>query len=493
MALSIVIPTPPPRPERAGFTSGHDFIRGTAEDDFLHRPLSSSERRILDQLDAMDVPRADVLDAILRGKLRRELSASEQQALAALLDEPRNGAAPGAENLADALSVLEAAGAPSFGKGPAPSSIDFDGDDRIFGQGGGDYVADLRGNNLVSTEDGDDRILLGRGNDRIFDRGGDNRIDDRGGNNLISTRDGDDTVTTGDGDDIINVFDGRNNVDAGAGDNIVRGGNGFDNITVGVGNDLIEVRNGTAGQFDRFDLPFIGVERRVHNVVQDFGGSDNIRATGSSRKVDSDVKDLVFNGNDLILSDVGGEIFGDDLIAAGGGDNIIIDFGGNDKVSALEGDDIIFTSFVSAGNDDISAGPGNDSINPGAGADVVRGGPGEDFINLENDGDLDRLVYLEDDRTTNPAATDIVLGFDGGLDQIDVSTLGLSQANLLVFNPAIFGISVGDQDVADLLIAWDVAKDGTLNAGDFFTCILADFDGLLLEPSNFVFNVDTIV
>lgn len=497
MAVSreIIIPTPPARPDRGSFTAGSDFVRGSSADDVLHRPLKSREQKIFDQLVDRGFRPADVLDALFLGDLRRSIDPGEARALQKLMERSGRNDSPLAvlPTLSEAIATLEADGNPAFDTGPAPGLGKFSGADRYFGTGGDDYIADLRGDNLVSTEDGNDRMLLGRGNDRVYDRGGDNRITDLGGNNLITTRDGDDIITTGGGKDVINAFDGRNIIDAGDGKNIARGGNGFDSITVGVGDDFVEVRNATSGEWETVDLPFIGItDYRAHNIVVDAGGSDSLRATGSSRNVDSETLDLLFNGNDLVLSDFGGEVLGDDVIELGGGDNIVVDMGGDNKVRTLEGDDIIFTSFLSSGDDEIDAGAGSDSINPGGGDDIVRGGPGEDFINLENDGDRDVLVYLEDDRSGSPVTTDIVLGFEGGRDMIDVSTLDLGLANLKVFNAALFGLVIGDPELTDLLIAWDKNRDGVVGQGDFFTTILADVDESTLTPANFLFDADLL-
>lgn len=477
-------------------TPGPDFLRGGGANDVILRPLTTGEKAIVAQLSGLGASQAEIYDAVLLGEIRRPLTPPEAAVFPKLFD-PAFAAAIGfavAESLDDALSILTGVfGVQPFDTGPAPDNSAFGGNDRILGDGGDDYIADLLGDNLVSTDEGDDRILLGAGNDHIFDRGGDNVIDDLGGNNVITARDGDDTVTTGAGDDHINVFDGQNTVDAGDGNNMVRGGEGLDAITVGTGNDFVEVRTGSLDQTDSFDLPFIGVLGFLaHNVVQDAGGSDNIRASGNSRVDQPGFPDQVFNGDDLVLSDIGG-VFGNDRIELGGGNNIVVDLGGNDIVRTLEGDDIIFTSFAAPGNDDISSGEGNDTVNPGAGSDTVRGGLGADVVFLENDGDRDALPYLDGDQSFSPATTDIVLGFDGGIDVIDVSTLGMRLTNLLILNAAALGISVGDPASGDIMVAWDTQDDGVLNTGDFFSTVLADFAASSLLASNFVFAPDTLV
>lgn len=430
---------------------------------------------------------------------------------------------------------------PSFGGGPQPEDDSFAGDERIFGRGGNDYIVDLFGNNFIVTEEGNDRILLGNGNDRIFDQGGNNEIEIFGGNNTVTTRDGNDIINTGDGGDNINAFDGRNIINAGEGNNIVRGGNDFDDIRVGTGDDFVDVRGGFNGDQDLngdgiaetgFDKNFDGVidppDQQLfldplgqfffaNNFVLDTGGSDNIRSTApGSRQGD----DLVFS--DIILSVTPGSTadgvpvpftdlnftdvtpfsqVGDDTIDLGAGDNRIIDGGGNNIVRTLQGNDTIFTSFFFAGDDDIDSGAGSDTINPGAGSDIVRAGPGDDVIFLENDGDLDTLVYragvngaVGDEvpaSVAGAALTDVVTGFDiaGGIDKIDMRAFAVDISDLLLLNAAAFGVEVGGADF-DLLIGWDTNDTGALDTGDIFTTILADVNALP-DASNFLF--DTLV
>ena len=488
MATFIITRPTITRPSALNYTAGSDYIRGSGNRDILGYSLSSAETAFL---------------------------------------QPILNANPGLENLVYDFFFLG-----QFGS-PVPNYAAFNGDDRIYGRGGDDYIVDLRGNNLVVTEEGDDRILLGTGNDRIYDQGGDNVIDDLGGNNAITTGDGNDTITTGDGNDNINAFDGRNVIEAGGGTNRVYGGNGFDQITVGAGDDFVDVRGGFFGEDldgdgvidigeDRnfngvleppdqvfLDLPNIGLQFVANNLVIDGGGSDTIRASASNSR----------QGDDVVLSDVEVEIQsgvsptvgefqvitltgavpgGDDSISLGAGDNLVIDAGGNNTVSTLQGDDIIFTSFVFAGNDTIDTGAGSDRINPGSGADVIRPGPGDDFIFLENDGDPDRLVYragvngaVGDEvpaSVAGAALTDIVTGFDvvGGIDKIDMRAFDVDFTDAIFFDAAALGVSAGGAGL-DLLIAWDTNDTGALDTGDIFTTILADVTAIP-DASNFLFD-----
>lgn len=405
---------------------------------------------------------------------------------------------------------------------------EFGGNDRIFGRGGNDTIIDLEGNNRVNTGDGDDRIYLGLGNDRVTDTGGNNIITDLGGNNtitLLATTSfaspfvGTDIVTTGDGNDNINAFDGRNIVDAGNGNNIVRGGDNYDEFVVGTGDDFVEVRGGfkdedangngvlDLGEDSNFNGVLDGADSETfallpiqggfgfeaHNYVVDAGGNDSIRSTASA----SD------QGDELVLSDMSitldvadpdsgvriisfaPGVLGNDVINLGDGDNLVVDAGGNDTVRTLSGSDIVFTSFFSAGNDEINTGAGVDFINPGSGSDTVTGGADPDSFNLENDGDPDVLVYADRavDVSFLPETTDVVTGFDGGgVDKLDVSALAVDASMDRFF---FIGTGTADPTLPDFIVAWDVDDDPQL---EFFTTILADVDPSILNDSIFIFD-----
>jgi Ca2+-binding RTX toxin-like protein len=474
-----IVRTSSSRPLENQVTAGSDLIRGSGLTEALVlRSLLPGEQSIVGQLQALDVPQDQIYDALLLGDLRRPLTDGEAANYPFLFD-PAVADQFGFEvaaTLDDALILFTTVlGSGPFDAGPAPDISGFGGADRIFGRGGDDYVADLAGDNLVNTDDGDDRILLGSGRDRIYDRGGDNRITDLGGDNIITTGDGDDTIETGDGDDVINAFDGRNVIDAGDGDNLVRGGDGYDEINVGTGDDFVELRGGTLGVFEPFDVAPIGITGfEAQNVIIDQGGSDDLRASVNSRNDQPGFPDQVYNGNDLVISDIGG-VFGDDRIEVLGGDNIVLDLGGNDIVRTLEGDDIIFTSFVSPGNDRISSGAGDDFINPGGGADEVRSGFGADQIQLEFDGAADTLIFQEGDVSTDPTIFDTIDGFDGGgVDKIDLSALGATLADLLLLTVTggrLVALDVNGTDQVefgvDALIGVLTGVSGALTADSF--------------------------
>jgi hypothetical protein len=362
-------------------------------------------------------------------------------------------------------------------------------DDRIFDQGGNNRIRDLGGNNSFFVGEGDDQYDLGSGNDRIIDRGGDNFIIDAGGDNLITTDDGDDTVTTGAGDDLINVFDGLNFVDAGNGDNSVRGGRGFDEVRVGLGDDFVELRGGTAGETDVINIQALGLTFEANNFVLDRGGDDNFRSTETSGTINASEGQRF---DDLVVSDLDAtqQTVGNDQFTLGGGDNLVVDFGGNDRVRTFSGDDIVLTSLAFSGADDIDTGGGDDFINPGSGADIVRGGAGKDIIELEFDGSRDSVAYGTLDFTFDVALSDIVSGFEPGRDVFDLRLVATDEAVPLDIDfddvvqiHADLLDSPANED--ELVVALDADGNSTI---DFFVAVLEDFgDAANLTPNNFFF------
>jgi Ca2+-binding RTX toxin-like protein len=550
-SFTITRPTPRVSQSVTRFTERSDFVRGSGGDDVLAPALDATQRGIFETLTGF-VSEREAYRLVYFGLITRPISAVEAQNYSLLFEQSTidflNGLGFDFElpsRPAEALAILTAIGFPDF----APTPFDdgaFAGDDRIFGRGGDDIVIDVRGNNLVTTDEGDDFILVGDGNDRIFDDGGDNEIEASGGNNTITTGGGDDVIVTGDGTDTINAFDGDNTIDAGGGNNLVRGGDERDFVEVGLGDDFVDVLAGSL-VLDDFGRAVRGTDGEVientvfvdlstiffgavappraggdfHNVILDAGGSDTLRASANARNDQPGFPDREFAGDDLIVDDLSvrdafnefietGTItvpfeIGDDNINAFAGDNQIYTFGGDDTVNTEEGDDIVFTSFLVAGDDDIDTGAGNDFVNPGEGSDRVRGGFGEDFYALEADGFVDTLVFQPGDvpaltgtgfAAAFPfaAASDSATGFTTsgeGADLIDFRGLDVGFDRVLQFNAAAFGLSVGGPGF-DVLLFLDV--DGSaatggeaFTPGDLFPLVVADVTELL-TADNFLFD-----
>ncbi|MGI3170783.1 Ig-like domain-containing protein [Pseudooceanicola sp. C21-150M6] len=142
----------------------------------------------------------------------------------------------------------------------------------------------------------------------------------------------------------------------------------------------------------------------------------------------------------------------DNALVGGTGDDTVLGLDGDDEIEGGEGDDIAFggagDDSMDGGDDDdyLSGGSGDDDIMGGDGNDVSKGGDGDDYIDsgdgedlavggdgmdtmllglgddvfklgtgLLGDGDADVLVL---DTLNN--GDDVVFGFEGGLDLIDL-------------------------------------------------------------------------
>ncbi|MDI1313707.1 calcium-binding protein, partial [Prosthecobacter sp.] len=218
-----------------------------------------------------------------------------------------------------------------------------------------DEITSGDGTKIVLGGDGLDTIIAGTGKHWVL---GDNGLityvalglTGAGEPQIIETSD---TLAATGGDDIITLTDG---------DSVVLGGMGVDTITTGSGNDTILGDNGTA----TYDS-----------------------ATGTAI-----ISDMI--STQLSLG-------GDDIISAGSGNNILIGGFGADRITSLEGDDIvagdnahavfsaagILTFFTSispeiGGDDIIDAGDGNNIVLGGLGADTITTGTGADLLIGDN-------------------------------------------------------------------------------------------------------------
>lgn len=78
-----------------------------------------------------------------------------------------------------------------------------------------------------------------------------------------------------------------------------------------------------------------------------------------------------------------------------------------DRIDGSSGND---TLAGKGGNDVIKGGPGNDHISGGKGADLLNGGPGKDVFKF----------HAGDSFFTGLVWTDVVVGFQNGLDKFDL-------------------------------------------------------------------------
>jgi Ca2+-binding RTX toxin-like protein len=331
--------------------------------------------------------------------------------------------------------------------------------------GGNDTITSLTGNKRVLAGDGADTVTMGDGNHVVF---GDNgyvtfvAIGEIGAGNELTYATTDTVPPTG-GDDTITV---------GNGNNTILGGMGMDKITTGNGVDTILGDNGLVNM-DATGTMFEIVTSTVttqgaNNTITSGDGDKNILAGLADDTVS------VGTGTHILLGDNGTirysatgiraqintiELYlgGNDRITAADGDTIVIAGLGNDFVTTGNGDDVqlgdngyifldslgrllsIDTSVPAEGGSDVLAGGGgNDILMGGYGVDSISGGTGNDA--LLGDGGRARysgglLVLVESidpfignaDSLDGGAGANAIIGGDG-----DDLTTGSLNNDLLV-------------------------------------------------------------
>ncbi|WP_299691188.1 calcium-binding protein [uncultured Tateyamaria sp.] len=248
------------------------------------------------------------------------------------------------------------------------------GHDKLWGEAGDDTLEGGRGDDTLGGGDGDDSASGGAGRDQVWGQGGDDMLWGGTHADTLGGGTGDDSLWGGGGRDKIWGEEGDDVIDAGAGRDTVGGGNGDDRITLGDGND----------------------------VGYGEGGDDDIAAGA---------------GRDTVWAHTG-----DDTVTGGAGNDKI---GGGDGADALSGDAGDDTLFGENDADTLDGGDGRDDLVGGNGADVFIGGAGGDILKDWEAGDSrDVFVFAQGDSGLDRKSTDVILGFDSGVDRIDLSAFG---------------------------------------------------------------------
>ncbi|MFK8111404.1 MAG: hypothetical protein AB8B91_04360, partial [Rubripirellula sp.] len=267
-------------------------------------------------------------------------------------------------------------------------------------------ATDIGGSDQITGDDGNDRIFGGFGTDYInFDRaqtpltpesGADILVGDNG--RLTFFHDG--GVATGDGFGILQIAetiaweDGSSDfITAGTGRKIILGGAGSDHLLAGADNeaDLILGDEGVAN----FD-PVTGILATVATTTPDQGGDDIITAG---------------NASNVLIGGAGG----DNITGGNARDVVLGDNGQATFDSAGELILIVTTDTAIGGNDIVNSGAGNDVVLGGAADDTIHGGAGLDTL-LGDNGSID--YTLDGDLST----LDQIITIDptiGGIDTIE--------------------------------------------------------------------------
>ena len=274
-----------------------------------------------------------------------------------------------------------------------------EGDDDIFGGAGSD---------LIHGGMGADHVDGGIGADMVFAGAGDDQID--GGL-------GDDHIEAGWGNDTLRGGEGRDFLSGSHGDDVFAAGAGTDTAYGGVGSDRLDLGQGNDRAFGGFQADVL------------FGGDglDHLEGGAGDDEISGGfAQDFLKGGDgaDILDAGAGNDVSygnaGDDTVD--GGDGADRSFGGTgaDFVHGGQGNDQVFGGLDGDlltgdfGDDRLFGGAGQDSLDGGVGADHLWGGGGL------SDTDADIFIY------TKGGGQDMIHDFNAPLDQIDLSTYGLT-------------------------------------------------------------------
>jgi Ca2+-binding RTX toxin-like protein len=296
------------------------------------------------------------------------------------------------------------------------------GDDVVLGDNGianftaGGVITDVTSTHLSSG--GIDTITAGEGNNVVVGGAASDTLSAGAGNDVLLGDNG--TVTWNPANGVVTQFaslgtdGGDDAVTGGEGDNVAIGGAGADAITTGAGNDTVLGDNGralytSAGVITLFETtdPSAGGSDVItagtgRNIVGAGHGGDTVTTLGGDDLIIGDNGRFTFAGGVLaeaVTTDVDSSTGGDDTLAAGDGNNVVLGGVGNDTITTGAGDDVIIGDNgvaqydgagalalvevrdpLLAGNDTIDAGDGNDVVLGGSGGDTITGGAGNDVL-----------------------------------------------------------------------------------------------------------------
>ena len=293
------------------------------------------------------------------------------------------------------------------------------GHDTVRGQGGSDYIlgeagndsllggdaTDLLygglGNDNLQGEAGDDFVYGGVGDDTVSGAGGNDVLYGEGSNDFIAGDDGNDTVIGGDGNDSMYGYANDDAMDGGADNDTAYGGLGNDFIRGGAGNDVLIGEDGNDQLYGED-----GADSLDGGIGADtfYGGAGNDTAVGGA-------------GGDVLIGEAGQDDLrggdDDDSIDGGADGDTLRGENGNDFIQGQDGDDFIDGG---ANVDDLRGGNGNDTIIGGSGGDTMYGNAGNDVF-----------------RFAVGSGSDAIVGWEDGLDRIDISTYaGATFANTVI-------------------------------------------------------------
>jgi serralysin len=243
------------------------------------------------------------------------------------------------------------------------------------------------------------------------------------------------------GQDILRGTEAAELINGFAGDDVLQGNGGRDVLTGGAGADIFRFtdiadsyRTSTGHASDRI-LDFDASQDRIDLIGLGFTGlgsghngtlavQTNAEGTRTYLKsYDADASghrfELVLDGN------LASQLNSDNVVTAR---PVIEGTSGKDSITGSALSEVIYGL---AGNDLINGGAGSDILIGGQGADQLNGGDRSDFsywVDDHQDDDTFRYLSTDDSyRTDSKSFVDLIVGFAGPSDKIDVSQLGYTE------------------------------------------------------------------
>jgi Ca2+-binding RTX toxin-like protein len=249
-----------------------------------------------------------------------------------------------------------------------------------------------------------ENMFGGQGNDRLFGGGGDDALYGNAGNDQLFGENGNDLLVGGKGNDFL---------DGGLGIDRFAGGEGVDTASF-----LGQSTSSWSVTVNMGSLTFGFVQATVSE-----GGTPFIERLSSIENI------IGSRGNDVLIGDANANTlngsFGNDTLEGAAGNDVLIGEAGND---ALIG---------GAGNDFLLGGDGIDTLRGGDGNDIFDGGAGVNYLILDGGADVVRVSAFD-------TRQDQVFSWNDGVDRIDVSALGITEAMYRSVT-GIFEYSTGTQ------------------------------------------------
>jgi Ca2+-binding RTX toxin-like protein len=371
------------------------------------------------------------------------------------------------------------------------------------GVGGNDVITSDLGNDVVIGGFGNDQINVTGGNNVVLGDNGSATFNASGAILTLTTANpsigGADSVTTGAGNDVVLGGAGRDILTAGDGRNVLLGDHG--NIRFDASGQWLNVNSSesTQGDADRISSG-IGIDLILGGTAGDTidaGTGDNV-ITGDSAVATLNVGGYLLTltslnnadggvdtirsgaGNDLVIGGTAG-----DSINAGDGSNVVLGDGGRATFSAVGKLATLRSQDTSIGGQDrITTGVGRDIVFAGADADIIAAGNGDNTIVGDNasavfdvDANMLSLTTINavdggNDTITTGTGRDVVFG-GSAQDSISISSgnnLVLGDNGKATFDTAgqwltveSLDTSIGDNDTVTTSIGNDVVFGGTLH------------------------------